>query len=153
MTIAPIVRTVTTKASPARAFELFTAHAGAWWGKGQTIGKKDHEVIVIEPRAGGRWYEADAEGTECQWGKVLTWEPPHRLVLAWQLNSQWQYDPDFITELELSFSPADGGGTVVTLEHRDLECFGADAAKHAASLTGGWPKHMDQFAVYADANS
>jgi uncharacterized protein YndB with AHSA1/START domain len=150
MTIAPIVRTVTVKASPARAFDLFAAHMERWWPAGHTVAKQPHVAIVMEPRPGGRWFERDADGVETHWGKVLTWEPPSRLVLGWQLNGRWEYDPDFLTEVELSFAPAQGGGTLVTLEHRDLERFGADAEKIAEQVGGGWPRLLADFAGYAD---
>jgi len=153
MSIAPIVHTVQVKAPPARAFEIFTGRIQDWWTKGKTVGKNPHVAIVFEPRAGGGWFERDAEGLETQWGKVLAWEPPQRLLLGWQLNSQWTFDPDFLTEVELTFTPAPGGGTVVRLEHRDLERFGADAEKLAASLNGGWPTHLAEFAQYADNQS
>jgi len=152
MTIAPIVRSVQVKAAPARAFELFINHMHAWWPKGRTIGEHDHETITIEPKTGGRWYERDAKGNETIWGKVLAWDPPGRLLLGWQINSKWNHDPDFLTEVELTFVPLDGGGTLVTLEHRDLERFGDDAEKHAAALGGGWPTHLAQFAEYADTH-
>ena len=151
MSIAPIVRTVQVKAPPARAFELFATQMGHWWPKG--IGKAPHAAIVIEPRAGGQWFERDADGNETQWGKVLEWQPPSRLLLGWQINSQWDYDPELLTEVELTFVPAEGGGTLVTLEHRNLERFGADAARHAGKLDGGWPTHLAQYAQYADAHS
>jgi uncharacterized protein YndB with AHSA1/START domain len=147
MTIAPVVRTIDVNAPPARAFELFTQHMGRWWPVGRTVGKNPHAEVILEPHVGGRWFEVDAEGVETSWGKVLAWEPPGRAVLAWQLNSQWTYDPDFVTEVELSFSP-EGGGTRVTLEHRNLERFGADAEKHAAQLGGGWPNFLRDFAAY-----
>jgi hypothetical protein len=35
---------------------------------------------------------------------VLAWEPPGRLLLGWQLGAEWKYDPDFLTELELTFA-------------------------------------------------
>ena len=151
MSIAPIVRTVQIKAPPARAFELFATRMEDWWPKGRTVGKNPHEAIVIEPRAGGRWFERDGEGQETNWGKVLAWEPPTRLLLGWQLNSAFAYDPEFLTELELTFAPAAGGGTLVTLEHRDLERYGADAARFAAQLGGGWPGFLAGYAQYADA--
>ena len=153
MSIAPIVQSVEVKAPPARAFELFAGHMEDWWPKGRTVAKNPHVAIVLEPRAGGAWFERDADGTEVHWGKVLAWEPPQRLLLAWQLNSQWTYDPDFVTEVEMTFAPLDGGGTKVTLEHRKLERFGADAEAHAASLNGGWPRFMTAFAEYADTQA
>ncbi len=150
MSIAPIVHRTLVKTPPARTFDLFAAHMEHWWPKGKTIGKAPHVAIVIEPRTDGRWYERDAEGNETQWGKVLAWEPPSRLLLGWQINAQWVYDSDLLTEVELTFAPGDGGGTLVTLEHRDLERFGADAARHAKTLDGGWPTFIAEFANYAD---
>jgi uncharacterized protein YndB with AHSA1/START domain len=104
---------------------------------------------VIEPHAGGRWYERDEGGKETQWGRVLAWEPPQRVLLAWQINSQWRYDPGLSTELELIFEAQAGGGTRVTLEHRNLERFGADAEAHAQKIRGGWPAVVGHFAAYA----
>jgi uncharacterized protein YndB with AHSA1/START domain len=153
MSIAPIIRSVEVKAPPAKAFDLFTTHMAHWWPKGRTIGKNPHVAVVMEPRVDGRWYERDASGSETQWGKVLAWEPPARLLLAWQINCDWGYEPSLVTELELTFAPAEGGGTLVTLEHRNLERFGAEAASHAEKLRGGWPTHVAEFAAYADANS
>jgi len=150
MTIAPVVRTVTVKASPARAFVLFTANIERWWPQTHHIGKAPFTAVVLEPRVGGRWFERDADGAECQWGKVLAWEPPGRLLLGWQINQAFEYDPAFLTELELTFAPAGEGATLVTLEHRDLERFGADAERLAGLLGGGWPTIMADFATYAD---
>jgi uncharacterized protein YndB with AHSA1/START domain len=152
MSIAPISCSIAVKAPPARAFDLFARHVAEWWPKGHGIGKNPHVAVVIEPRAGGRWFERDAEGNETPWGKVLAWEPPSRLLLAWQISTQWRFDPELLTEVELTFAPAAGGGTIVTLEHRDLERFGADAARHAEQLNSGWPKHLDQFALYAQSH-
>jgi uncharacterized protein YndB with AHSA1/START domain len=151
--IAPIVRTVEVKAAPARAFDLFATHMEHWWPEGRTIGKSPHVAIVVEPRAGGQWFERDADGNETHWGKVLAWDPPSRLLLGWQINTQWSYDPAFLTEVELTFAPAASGGTLVTLEHRNLERFGADARRHAETLRGGWPAYVAAFAKYADAHA
>ncbi len=150
MTIAPIVRTVQVKAPPAQAFDLFVRRMEDWWPKGRTIGRNPHVAIIAEPRAGGRWFERDAEGAETPWGQVLAWEPPFRLLLAWQINSQWAYDPALFTEVELTFVAAEAGGTVVTLEHRHLERFGAGAAQHAQLLGGGWPGYLAAFGQFAD---
>ena len=59
MSIAPISHTVEVKTPPARAFELFTAQMGRWWPSKKTIARNPFAEIVMEPRAGGRWYERD----------------------------------------------------------------------------------------------
>jgi uncharacterized protein YndB with AHSA1/START domain len=153
MSITPVVHRIAVKTPPARTFELFVTHMDRWWPKGKTIGKQPHVAIVIEPRREGRWFERDADGNETNWGKVLAWEPPSRLLLGWQINTRWDYDPALLTEVELSFAAADHGGTLVTLEHRNLERFGADAVSHVQSINRGWPAHLAQFAEYADQNS
>lgn len=150
MTIAPIIQQVEVKCAPAKAFALFVERMGDWWPRGKTVGKGPHVEIVVEPHPDGRWYERDAEGNEVQWGKVLAWEPPGRALFGWQLGSDWQYDPDFLTELELTFVALPSGGTRVTLEHRDLERFGDLADKRRAELNGGWPTRIADFAAFAD---
>ena len=149
MTIAPIFRTVTTTAPPAQAFALFSGQMGRWWPVGRTVGKSPHVDVVIEPAAEGRWYERDVDGVETQWGKVLAWEPPSRLLLGWQLNSRFVYDPNLMTEVEVTFEVA-GQGTRVTLEHRNLERFGADAEAVAAQLGGGWPGMLGAFVDFSN---
>ncbi len=148
MTIAPIHRTVTVKAPPNRVFDAFTADMGRWWPKTHTIGATPFAEVVVEPRAEGRWFERAADGAETNWGKVLVWDPPKRLVLAWQISSQWAYDPDLITEVELGFAGQTDGSTIVTFEHRNLERFGAGAQALADQLGGGWPGILQLFADY-----
>ena len=153
MSIAPVIRSVEIKAPPGRAFDLFASRIGDWWPVGKTVGKNPHVAIMIEPRAGGRWFERDAEGNETQWGKVLAYEPPGRLLLGWQLNAQWIYDPDFLTEVELAFEATPAGGSKVTLEHRNLERFGGDAERIAGQVGGGWPAFLGHFAEFVDAQA
>jgi len=147
MSIAPIIAEVAVRQPPARAFELFTSRIGEWW-PGKTIGARPHVAIVLEPRAEGRWYERDAEGDETQWGKVLAWEPPHRVLLGWQLDTSFTHNPDFLTEVEISFTALADGGTRVRLEHRDLERFGAEAERIAGMIRPGWQEKLDGFAHF-----
>lgn len=150
MTIAPIRRAVHTRAAPARAFVIFTSRMSEWWPKGQTPAPKPHVALIIEPHVDGRWFERDVEGVETQWGKVLVWSPPHRLTLAWQLNSNFRYDPALITEVEITFAQAADGGTDVTLEHRDLQKFAAHTRRMVESVGGGWTAKVREFAEFAD---
>jgi hypothetical protein len=45
-------------------------------------------------------------------GQSAGLEPPHRPLLAWQINQNWRFDPDLLTEAEVQFI-ADGIGTLV----------------------------------------
>lgn len=150
MTIAPVRRTTRTKAPPARAFEIFTGQIGRWWPKGNGVGAQPLVEVVIEPGVGGRWFERDAAGRETQWGHVLAWEPPGRLVLAWQLDGDRRFDPGLITEVEITFQPVDGGGTEVRLEHRNLERFRRQATSWVVAVTEGWTQKLSEFAAFAD---
>ncbi|MDB5712304.1 MAG: ATPase [Sphingomonas bacterium] len=149
MTIAPIVHSVTVSAPPERAFALFTGRMGGWWKPGMTIGAQPHVEIVVEPRAGGRWFERDADGNETDWGSVLAWEPPGRALLGWQLNGNFAFDPELVTEVEITFIPV-GTGTRVTLTHSRLERYGDAADRVAAQLSGGWPTLVQMFADFSE---
>jgi uncharacterized protein YndB with AHSA1/START domain len=142
---------VRVSAPSERAFEVFTAGVGRWWPKSHHIGKADLDTLVIEPRTGGRWYERGVDGTECEVGKVLVWEPPTRLVLAWQLTAEWKFDPDLVTEVEVKFIADGANATRVELEHRDLERFGerAEAMRQQIDSDGGWPGLLQLFAQFA----
>jgi uncharacterized protein YndB with AHSA1/START domain len=144
--------TVTVRATPERAFDVFANRFGTWWPMdSHHIGKQDAVDVAIEPRAGGRWYERAADGTECEWGFVTAYEPPRRLVLAWHLSPDFDFDPDpaRATEVEVTFAP-DGERTIVTLEHRGFEVLGERGAevRDSVSSPGGWVDLLDTYSVY-----
>jgi uncharacterized protein YndB with AHSA1/START domain len=128
----PVRKEIVVEAPPERAFRVFTDKFDKWWPREHHIGKSDLKEAVI------------VDGSECNWGKVLVWEPPKRLVMAWQLNGDWEYDPALITELELRFTPVGPMRTRVELEHRDMERFGEKAAQTRGALDSdqGWIMHL-----------
>jgi len=146
--IAPVRKEVLVEASVERCFEVFTAGIDRWWPREHHIGKSPLVREVLEPRLGGRWYGVSADGEECDVGKVLVWEPPRRLVLAWQITKDWQYHPDFVTEIEVLFTAEGPRRTRVELEHRNLERYGdaAPAFKKQIDAPGGWGRILESFA-------
>lgn len=150
MSVAPISRSVVVQVEAARALELFTSRMQEWWPRGKTIGREAHVEVVIEPWVDGRWFERDAQGRQTQWGKVLAWEPPSRLLLGWQIGADWNYHADLLTEVELTFKTHAPGGTMVRLEHRHLERLGSDAARYRDLLDGGWPTLLGEFQKLTD---
>ncbi len=135
-----VVRSVTVPLSPAQAFDLFTARMTDYWPPEHSIGVSPIAEVVVEPRVGGRWFERGADGSECDWGRVATWEPPQRVALLWQINADSQFDPDFETEVEVTLTEAAPGHTRLDLRHRNLERYGDRAGQMRAVFDspGGW---------------
>jgi hypothetical protein len=149
---APVRKSITVKADLSHAFEVFTGRIGNWWPHTHTIGTSPQKEIVLEPREGGRWYEIGEDGSQCNWGKVLAWAPPTRVLLGWQINSDWKYDPDLVTEVEVTFTALGKDLTRVDLEHRNLERFGekVEAVRTAIDSDGGWTKIMQLYGEAAE---
>lgn len=147
--VEPILKTMVVQAKPEHAFEVFTAGMGRWWLRNCSINPTKSPIaeVVIEPRVGGRWFERGSDGSECDWGKVLVWEPSRRLVLAWQINAQWQFDPALTTEVEVNFNAQSSKATKITLEHRKLERYGDSASVVRDGLGGGWGGLLERYAA------
>lgn len=149
--IAPVRKNVRVNASAEHAFSAFTKGFNLWWPRSHHIAKVEMAEAIIEPFAGGRWYERGEDGSECEWGKVLVWEPPGRLILAWQINAQFAYDASLVTEVEVRFIEENAKLTRVELEHRDLERLGDEGHAFRAQIdsSGGWGHIMDLYAKQA----
>ncbi len=134
------------------AWKVFTEKMGAWWPLAYyKIGKANAVDAAIEPRVGGRWFERGEDLSTCQWGSVLAWEPPSRLVLSWDVNADWQYDPSLNTEIEVRFIADGNKRTRVELEHRRLDRYGArrDEMRRIYDTEGDWGKLLEAFARVA----
>jgi uncharacterized protein YndB with AHSA1/START domain len=148
---APIRKTLRVAARQDKAFRVFLGGMGRWWPKDHSLLQTPQKDVVVEPRAGGRWYEVGEDGAEYEWGRVLEWEAPHRALLAWQLTAEWRYDPDFETEVEIVFR-ADGEGTIVEFEHRKLEAFERIARDgHVMGMDEGWGAILERYVNAAEA--
>ena len=150
----PVRKSVTVRAQPARAFEIFTREIDTWWPRTHHIGKSPMRRVLVEERAGGRCYTEQEDGTECDWGKVLVWDPPRRFVMAWQITHEWGYEPNLAksSEVEVSFTPAADGGTQVNLVHRFFARHGAgaEAMRTAVGAPNGWTGLLQLFAGRAN---
>ena len=142
--VAPVRKTLSVNAPQAHAFDVFTTRFNTWWPKDHHLGKTDMVAAVIEPRKGGRWYERDADGSECDWGSVLVWEPPSRLVLSWRINSKFVIDAAVASEIEVRFIAETPGQTRVEFEHR-IEAEDAEALRAAVDSPRGWTGLLEMY--------
>ena len=152
MTDVAVRKNVTVNTSAVKAFTVFTDSFDSWWPRSHKIGNADLKQAVLEGRPGGRWYEIDVDGSVCDWGRVLVWDPPTRLVLAWQIDANWHFDPELLTEVEVRFVAVGPERTRVELEHRDLDRFGDahEQIRSAFDSEGGWPGLLAAFALAAE---
>jgi uncharacterized protein YndB with AHSA1/START domain len=142
-------RTMSVNVPIERAFKAFTEKMGAWWPATHHVGGTPFNDILIDPRAGGRWYEINANGEECIWGSVLAWEPPKKVVLSWHLQPDWSFSADMAkaSEVALEFIAEGSEKTRLEFEHRHLERHGAgwEKMREQVGAPGGWPAILDLY--------
>ena len=146
----PIQKSVVVNAAVERAFALFIDRFDA-------IKPREHNLLsvpiaetIFEPHVGGRIYDVGADGSRCEWARVLVYEPPSRLVFSWDIGPTWQLESDLAktSEVEVRFVAESADRTRVELEHRHLERHGTDWRTVAEGVDGdaGWPLYLRRFA-------
>jgi len=152
-THTPVRTSIVVDAPLERAFSVFTGEMASWWPADHHILAGELAGMVVEPHAGGRIYDRGVDGSICQWGRVLVYEPPQRFVFSWDISPQWQIqaDPARTSEVEVSFVPESPGRTRVELEHRHLERHGEgwEAMRDAVGSPNGWQGGLELFAAAA----
>jgi uncharacterized protein YndB with AHSA1/START domain len=148
--------TVSVAVLPHEAFEVFTQEIDLWWRRGPKYRHLTGEraLIAIEPKLHGRVFESIADdGPVHEIGRVLDWQPPHRLVFEWR-NAN--FAPAERTEVEVLFEP-DASGTRVTVTHRGWAAIRPDhPARHRqpvpvfiGELGAWWGSQMSVFRLHA----
>jgi uncharacterized protein YndB with AHSA1/START domain len=150
-------KSIRVRAPITHAFHVFTEKFDVWWPHTHHIGKVESFTAILEAREGGRWFERGADGSECEWGRVLVYAPPTRLALSWNLNPSYAYDPDpsKASRVDVTFHDEGGGTTRIDLVHSQFERHGEGWEKVSDSVggRGGWPLILDRFAEAVTAGS
>jgi uncharacterized protein YndB with AHSA1/START domain len=105
---------------------------------------------VFEPGVGGRVFDRGVDGSECQWARVLAYEPPHRVVFSWDISPRWQIESDRerTSEVEVRFTTESAKRTRVDVEHRYLDRHGDgwEGLREALGGGDGWPIYLQRLA-------
>ena len=136
-----IRKTVTVDCAVEEAFRIFTADAISWWPVETHSIHATVEEIVFEPKVGGAVYEIGTNGERGHWATVLEWEPPHSLVLAWNILER----EGELTEVEVRFL-SEGTATRVALEHRGWENVELDGPAMRGNYDTGWDAVLGEYA-------
>jgi uncharacterized protein YndB with AHSA1/START domain len=137
----------------ALAFALFAERMNEWWPREYTWSQDGLEWIGLEPKVDGHCFEVGPHGFHVDWGRVLVWQPPARLVLLWQISPRREPEPnpDKASEVEVRFEAVGPADTRVSLEHRHFDRHGPGGGAYRAALGAdqGWPFILKQYAVKA----
>jgi uncharacterized protein YndB with AHSA1/START domain len=145
-----VKRSIVVEAPIERAFEFFTKKFGSFKPPEHNILAVKIAETVFEPRVGGYLYDRGVDGSECRWARVLAYEPPHRVLLSWNISPRWQIetDPEKTSEWEVRFTAETPQRTRVEIEHRKLERHGAgwEGVRDGVAGDQGWPLYLQRYA-------
>jgi uncharacterized protein YndB with AHSA1/START domain len=146
----PVKQSIVVEAPIAHAVKVFTEKFGSFKPPEHNLLGVEIAETVFEPRVGGHIYDRCADGSECRWGRVLAYEPPHRVLLSWDISPQWQIetDPEKTSEWEVWFTAETPNRTRVDLEHRKLERHGSgwEGVRDGVAGDQGWPLYLQRYA-------
>jgi uncharacterized protein YndB with AHSA1/START domain len=133
------------------AFRVFTEDFGRFKPPEHNLLGVDIAETIFEPRVGGHVFDRAVDGSVCRWARVLAYEPPHRVVISWDISPQWQVetDPDRTSEVEVRFDVESPTHTRVELEHRHLEHHGEGWEGVRDGVDNdqqGWPLYLNRYA-------
>ena len=145
-----VKKSILVEAPIERAFEVFTRKFGSFKPVEHNLLAVKIAETVFEPRVGGYLYDRGIDGSECRWARVLAYEPPHRVLLSWNISPRWQIetDPDKASEWEVRFTAETPQRTRVEIEHRKLERHGEgwEGVRDGVSGDQGWPLYLQRYA-------
>jgi len=146
MTLPPIRRHLVVRATPERAYDVFTTGLGTWWPLARFSVYETGNTVAFD---GDAIIERSADGETSEWGRVLVADPPHGIRFTWHPGHDSERG-----EVQVTFTPLGHDQTLVTLVHSGWEAY-ADAASAARDeYRGGWPAVLARFAAAgADADA
>lgn len=132
--LLPVEKQLHVRLPPVAAFDLFTRDLSSWWPFAtHSCAGADAVRARFAGAVGAQVIEEDRHGGRHPWGTLLAWEPPHRFSMTWHPGS----DPARATRLEVRFTAADDGGTIVRLRH-DGWTARPDGAEARGNYDRGW---------------
>lgn len=132
MTALTITKTLFLKAPAAHVWKFLTEadRLAVWFHQGGADLVANGEYSVLSNSLG-------KEGTKLCWGRVLEFDPPHRLVHTFTHAGLKEVE----TVCTWTLQDVDGG-TILTLEHTGGEKLGEAGFGITANHDAGWDEHF-----------
>ena len=152
-----IRRQIVVDAPIDRAFAVFTERFGDFKPPDHNLLAAPIAETVFEPQVGGNIVDRAVDGSECRWARILTYDPPDRVVFSWDISPQWRVeaDPALTSEVEVRFIADTPARTRLELEHRHLDRHGPgwEAVRDGVADDAGWPLYLARYAALFTADS
>jgi uncharacterized protein YndB with AHSA1/START domain len=128
---------LTITATPARVWKALTEELDDWWAY-----KSDpSHSMVLELRAGGRFFEKYTDGSELLWYQLDFFQPEKHMTFWGHMSPPWSLPVH--NTLQFFLKPADNGAAC---EFRLVEYVqGLVEAKVVADLEGGWKQLVGEY--------
>jgi uncharacterized protein YndB with AHSA1/START domain len=143
-------RTIVVNAPVEQAFTVFTDRFGDFKPPEHNLLAVPIAETVFEPKVGGHIYDRGTDGSECRWARILTYDPPSRVVFSWDIGPTWELetDPEHASEVEVTFTAETPGRTRVELVHRHFDRHGPgwESVRDGVDTDQGWPLYLDRYA-------
>jgi uncharacterized protein YndB with AHSA1/START domain len=136
----PLVVEFSVACSADHAFAVWADRTSMWWPHDHSVSGDPALTVTFEPRPGGRIFERTSQGAEHDWGEVLVWEPPAKLVYLWHIGRE----RDAATEVEVNFSE-EGPNTTISIVHRGWERLGDEGPELRNRNRQGWSGLLPHF--------
>ncbi|ELR70561.1 hypothetical protein C900_03542 [Fulvivirga imtechensis AK7] len=147
-----VTKSVTINIDREEAFDIFITHFSVWWPSAYTWSGDVLKEIVIEPKVDGRCYERGPFDFSCDWGRVLSFDPPGSLAFTWQISPSREPvpDPSKASEVEVSFVSDNAASTQLVLEHRAFHKHGEGWESYLEAMDSkqGWQWVLEQYQEY-----
>ncbi|UII31684.1 SRPBCC family protein [Fulvivirga ulvae] len=149
-----VQRSITIEVTQQKAFEVFVNQFGKWWPAEYTWSHEVLDFITIESGEGGRCFERGPNGFECDWGRVIRYEPPYAISFTWQIgvNREPVPDPAKASIVEVRFGVEDSF-TRVEVHHHSFSRHGKHWQRYVAGMASvrGWSWLLDKYEASFDS--
>ena len=144
--VQPVVKRLWLAVPVGTAFGVFAEETARWWPLlTHSVFGEEAQTCFLEPYGGGRFIEVHDDGLQqSEWGRVLAWEPPHRVVLSFYAGHAAAEG----TDLEVTFEP-EAGGCRMVLTQGGWERRGAQAEAQREAYESGWDEVLARYAECA----
>lgn len=138
--VPDVRKTVVVDVGVEQAWRVFVEQPLDWW-PAHHVFVEDRRSLTIEPHVDGYYYEEGRDGTRVDWGRIVEFDAPRRLVMTWRMGANWRpvLDDEAASLIIVEITELGPDRSEVALTHARLDRHGDAAPTIHAALDGPSP--------------